>query len=84
MSFSLAWHGTRIYITLRQRSIDFTLRGPHSRPVWVRGEQLDLPVDETVTVPLDDQGPLREGRPTLDHVLSLQAEAGAEVPIKPW
>lgn len=84
MSFALAWHGTSIRITLRQDSIDFTLRGPHSRPVWVRGEQLDLPVDETVTVKLDGQGPLLEGRPTLEHVLSLQADVGAEVPIKPW
>ncbi len=84
MDFKLSWHGTRIQVVVRAQSIEFTLRGPHSRPVWVRGQQLDLLPDETVVVQLEDQGPVRQGRPTLDHVLSLQADAGAEVPIKPW
>ena len=84
MSFKLAWHGTRIQVKILPRSIEFTLRGPHSRPVWVRGAQVDLPVDETISVPLDDQGPRREGRPTLEHVLSLQQEVGVEVPTKAW
>ncbi|WP_313812589.1 HAD-IA family hydrolase [Glutamicibacter sp.] len=84
MSFKLAWHGTQIQVTVHQRAIEFTLRGPHSRPVWVRGAQVDLPVDEAVSVALDDQGPRLQGRPTLEHVLSLQKDVGAEMPTKHW
>lgn len=84
ISFSLAWHGMRIAIRLDKTSITFTLDGAYSRPLWVRGEQVDLIPGESVVVELADQGPVREGRPSLDRVFEVQSEAGVDVPRKAW
>jgi len=84
ISFSLAWHGMRIAVRLERTRIVFTLDGAHSRPIWVRGVQVDLIPGESIEIPLADQGPVREGRPSLDKVLEVQSEAGVDVPRKAW
>lgn len=84
ISFNLAWHGMNIAVRLEKDSIQFTLEGAHSRPIWVRDEQIDLFPGQSITIPLADQGPVRVGRPTLDKVLEVQSEAGIDVPRKAW
>lgn len=84
LRFNLGWHGMQIHVELTVDRIDFTLQGGFSRPLWVRGQQVDLQPGQCVSVPLKDQGPQLAGRPTLEHVLSLQSDAGAEVPHQAW
>lgn len=84
LRFNLGWRGMRISVCLRPEAIEFTLHGEFSRPIWVRGQQVDLQPGQAISVALAGQGPLLEGRPSLEHVLSLQREAGAEVPNKAW
>lgn len=84
LRFTLGWRGMRIAVCLRAEAIEFTLQGAFSRPIWVRGQQVDLQPGQTVSVALAGQGPVLEGRPSLEHVVSLQSVAGAEVPNKAW
>ncbi|MEF9980721.1 MAG: HAD-IA family hydrolase [Glutamicibacter sp.] len=84
LRFNLGWRGMRISVGLRAEAIDFTLHGAFSRPIWVRGQQVDLQPGQTVSVALAGQGPTLEGRPSLEHVLSLQSDVGVDVPNKAW
>lgn len=84
MKFQLAWGGGIIHVELTAQALSFTLAGTHSQSVWVRGEEIVLQPGEPTVVTLQDQGPVLTGRPHLEHVRSLQREAGADVPRRPW
>ena len=84
LSFKLGWHGTTISVTVKPEELVLELSGPHSRPVWVRGVQVDLAPGVEQRIALAGQGPVLSGRPSLEHVLELQKEATADLPAKPW
>ncbi|WP_404288401.1 HAD-IA family hydrolase [Glutamicibacter arilaitensis] len=84
MRFQLAYNGSVIKVRLDASGIEFSLTGQGPQSVWVRGEEIVLQAGQRNRVALRDQGQHLSGRPSLEHVLSLQREAGVEVPDKPW
>ncbi|MGP5689561.1 HAD-IA family hydrolase [Glutamicibacter ardleyensis] len=84
MRFKLAFNGSVIGVRLDATGIEFNLAGQGPQSVWVRGEEIVLEPEQRQRVSLADQGPQLSGRPSLEHVLSLQLDAGAEVPNNPW
>ena len=80
-----SWPSTvRSYGRLDATGIEFNLEGQGPQSVWVRGEEIVLEPEQRQRVSLADQGPQLSGRPSLEHVLSLQLDAGVEVPNNPW
>ena len=58
LSFSLAWRGARLGVTLTREQIVFEiLEGGREVTVWVRGQQVTVTPGEPAAVPLADQGP---------------------------
>ncbi|MGO2052718.1 HAD-IA family hydrolase [Glutamicibacter sp. 287] len=84
LRFQLAYNGSVIKVLLDASGIEFSLTGQGPQSLWVRGEEIVLQSGQRHRVALRDQGPQLSGRPSLEHVLSLQREAGVEVPNKPW
>lgn len=63
LTFRLQLNGTRLCVVVRQSQIEFTAETGGGVTIEVRGKQIDLASDATVTVPLDGQGPRIEGTP---------------------
>lgn len=68
LSFALQWRGTPLQVTVRADAL--TVEAGEGDPVEfsVRGETYTVDAGATVVVPLDGQGPVRPGRPTLRAV----------------
>lgn len=68
LSFALQWRGTPLQVTVRVDAL--TVEAGEGDPVEfsVRGETYAVDAGATVVVPLDGQGPVRPGRPTLRAV----------------
>jgi len=84
IGFQLIFNGSVIKVQVKSSWIEFTLTGARQQSVWVRGQEIVLEPGQSQRVPLADQGPQLSGRPSLEHVLSLQRDAGVDVPHKPW
>ncbi|MDR4534869.1 beta-phosphoglucomutase family hydrolase [Glutamicibacter sp. PS] len=84
MKFRLTWQGAQITVCLRPESISFDLCGAPALSVQVRRETIQLIENETYTVPLADQGPVREGRPSIEHVLDRQRENNRDQLRQAW
>ncbi|MFS0866695.1 glycoside hydrolase family 65 protein [Microbacterium sp. 179-B 1A2 NHS] len=76
LSYRLQWHATRLSITVRRD--EMIVRADDGGPVsfTVRGAGYTVAAGETVTVPLDGQGPVIAGRPTLRKIGEQLREDG--------
>ena len=77
LSFVLHWHGTRLQITITRAEI--TVAASDGDPVGfsVLGTGYVVGAGEAVSVPLDGQGPVIPGRPTLGELTDVQREDGS-------
>ncbi|MFE1664217.1 glycoside hydrolase family 65 protein [Microbacterium sp. P02] len=76
LSFVLHWHGTRLTVTITRDAI--SVRAGEGEPVdfSVRGAIYVVEGGEEVVVPLDDQGPVIRGRPSLRQFADVRLEDG--------
>ncbi|WP_127476342.1 glycoside hydrolase family 65 protein [Microbacterium sulfonylureivorans] len=77
LSFVLHWHGTRLQITITRDEL--TVAASDGDPVGfsVRGMGYVVGAGETVSVPLDGQGHVIPGRPTLGQLTDVRREDGS-------
>lgn len=68
LQFPLTWWGSRLRITVRRDELIAELEEGAPVEFCVRDERYTVGEDEPTIVPLDGQGPVREGRPTLDRI----------------
>ena len=65
MRFRLIWHGVRILVVLRQDRMLVSVIGREGTARFlVRGEEFEVSTGHDIEIPLDGQGPVREGAPT--------------------
>lgn len=65
LTFTLHWRGTELSVTVRADSLTVVAGEGEAVDFSVRGTGYTVAGGETVVVPLDGQGPVRRGRPTL-------------------
>lgn len=77
LEFVLHWHGTRLTVTLTRDEL--RVRAGEGNPVGfsVRGMGYVVGEGEEVVVPLDGQGPVISGRPTLRELGDARREDGS-------
>ncbi|WP_261165193.1 glycoside hydrolase family 65 protein [Microbacterium sp. Marseille-Q6965] len=84
LSFPLTWKGSRLRVAVRQDSLRAEVETGEPVTFSVRGSRYTVAVGESVDVPLDDQGPVRPGRPTLKKFSELRREDGTTLdPVLP-
>ena len=76
LSYTLHWHGTRLRVTVRRDEMTVTAGDGDAVSFTVRGAGYTVTGGETVTVPLDGQGPVIPGRPTLQQIGEQLREDG--------
>ncbi|MHC2998698.1 glycoside hydrolase family 65 protein [Microbacterium sp. HJ5] len=77
LSFVLHWHGTRLEITITRDELRVAASDGDPVGFSVRGVGHVVGAGEEVAVPLDGQGPLIPGRPTLGELTEVQREDGS-------
>ncbi len=70
VTFRIRLRGTRLKVTLRPSAMDFCVEEGGAASVTVRGQQVKVGVDASVSVPLDGQGP------RIDREISLSPLIG--------
>ncbi|CAI9387645.1 glycoside hydrolase family 65 protein [Microbacterium sp. T2.11-28] len=85
LSYTLHWHGTELKITVTADALTVVAGPGESVGFEVRGIGYAVEGGGTVVVPLDGQGPVLSGRPTLGDISDQLREDGsmisASVPI---
>ncbi|WP_105566047.1 glycoside hydrolase family 65 protein [Microbacterium halophytorum] len=76
LTFPLTWWGSRIRVTITREAFSAVLEEGDPVELTVRGTALTVGPDAPVSVPLDGQGPVRQGRPTMDRIAALHREDG--------
>lgn len=78
LTFHLTWHGARLTVSLRRDAltVESDRESSCSVPFSVRGGRHTAQPGESVTVPLEDQGPVLSGRPTLRALRGNRREDG--------
>jgi alpha,alpha-trehalose phosphorylase len=76
LSYTLHWHGTRLKITVRRDEMTVTAGEGADVSFTVRGAGYTVAAGEAVTVPLQGQGPVIAGRPTLKQIGEQLREDG--------
>jgi alpha,alpha-trehalose phosphorylase len=77
LSFVLHWHGTRLTVTVTIDELRVTADDDGDALVFsVRGEAYAIGGGETVVVPLDGQGPVIPGKPSLRQFADVRREDG--------
>ncbi|WP_233548559.1 HAD-IA family hydrolase [Galactobacter valiniphilus] len=83
LSFCLTWRGTRVRFTLTAESLEASIADPgEGAPVSfeVRGTEYSLTQENPMLrVELDGQGPVLPGRPSFEHVTTLQRRDGSRL-----
>ncbi|GII99744.1 alpha,alpha-trehalose phosphorylase [Sediminihabitans luteus] len=84
LTYRITVGGSRLRATLRADALELVCETGDGATVHVRGTEVHVGAGETVTVPLDGQGPLRPGRPGMRALAGNRREDGtlikAEVP----
>ncbi|MET2010309.1 glycosyl hydrolase family 65 protein [Microbacterium chocolatum] len=77
LAFTLHWHGTRLEVVLTRDAL--RLRAGDGDPLGfsVRGVGYVIGPNDEVVVPLDDQGPVIPGRPSLKELADARREDGS-------
>jgi alpha,alpha-trehalose phosphorylase len=65
LTFRMTLRGSRLKVSVVQESATFEVEVGDPVTIAVRGDQITVTADEPITVPLQGQGPLIEGEPTL-------------------
>ncbi|WOF24057.1 glycosyl hydrolase family 65 protein [Microbacterium betulae] len=81
LSFPLTWQGTELDVTIRRDVLRLSVRSGEPVTFGVRGETHVASRDAEAVVPLDDQGPVLHGRPTMRKYSSMRREDGT--PLEP-
>ena len=85
LSFPLQWHGTPLHVEITKDAFTVTAGEGDAVTFLVRGVGHEVAGGGSVTVPLDGQGPVLSGRPTLSDLGETLREDGtllsASVPI---
>ncbi|GAA5033161.1 glycoside hydrolase family 65 protein [Microbacterium fluvii] len=85
LSFVLHWKGTRLAVTVTIDALTVTAGEGEAVAFTVRGTDYAVGPGETVRVPLDGQGPVRAGRPSIEQFADTPLEDGtllsASVPV---
>ena len=76
LSFPLQWQGTAMDVRVTADQLRVSVRVGEPVQFTVRGVPYEASVDGEVVVPLADQGPVREGRPTLRKFAEARREDG--------
>jgi alpha,alpha-trehalose phosphorylase len=76
LSYVLHWHGTRLEVTVTTDALSVRAAGEVPVDFTVRGVAHRVVDGETVVVPLDDQGPVIPGRPSLRQFAESRREDG--------
>jgi alpha,alpha-trehalose phosphorylase len=76
LSYVLHWHGTRLKVTVTTDALSVRATGEVPVDFTVRGVAHRIADGETVVVPLDDQGPVIPGRPSLRQFAESRREDG--------
>lgn len=83
LRFPLRWQGSHLFITVTKDALTVEVREGEPVSFSVRGTAYE--VSDAVTIPLDGQGPVRPGRPTLRQIADARREDGtllsASVPV---
>ena len=76
LSFPLHWHGTRLQVTITRDEL--RARAGDGEPLIfsVRGQAFALGPGEEVVVPLEGQGPVLPGKPSLKRFADVRREDG--------
>ncbi|WP_236967586.1 glycoside hydrolase family 65 protein [Microbacterium aurantiacum] len=77
LAFTLHWHGTRLEVTVTRDAL--RLRAGDGDPLGftVRGVGYVIGPNDEVVVPLEDQGPVIPGRPSLKELADARREDGS-------
>lgn len=81
LSFPLQWQGSKIQVTVTRDELRVVLRSGASVPFSVRGTAHFATAEDEVVVPLDDQGPLISGRPTLRQFADALRDDGTRMSV---
>ncbi|TLK57323.1 beta-phosphoglucomutase family hydrolase [Glutamicibacter sp. V16R2B1] len=79
LSFRLAWRGSMITVRLNSDSMRLSMEGGATLYFAVRGKNYSLSASEPVEIELDAHGQVREGKPSMEHVVALHSEDSADV-----
>ncbi|WP_438353971.1 glycoside hydrolase family 65 protein [Microbacterium sp. CJ88] len=76
LTFVLHWHGTRLDVSVTRDALTVRATGEEAVEFTVRGTAHRVAGGETVTVPLEGQGPVIPGRPSLRQVSQSRRDDG--------
>ncbi|WP_454043275.1 glycoside hydrolase family 65 protein [Cellulosimicrobium sp. Marseille-Q8652] len=76
LAFRLTWQGSRLKVTVLPDAVELVVETGETVQVAVRGKQVDVAPGEVTRVPLEDQGPVRPGRPSLRALSGNRREDG--------
>jgi alpha,alpha-trehalose phosphorylase len=76
LRYQLQWHGTRLHITLRADELVIAAEDGDPVAFSVRGVGYTVHGGDSVTVPLDGQGPVIAGKPSLRQFADARREDG--------
>jgi alpha,alpha-trehalose phosphorylase len=79
LEYVLHWHGTRLTVTVSTYELRVKAEDGEPLVFSVRGEAHAVGPGEEVIVPLDDQGPVIEGRPSLQQFMDARREDGTRL-----
>lgn len=76
LTFRVAWHGSRLRVTVLRDALEFEAETGEGAQVGVRGELVKVVPGETTRVALDGHGPVRTGVPGLRALSGNRREDG--------
>lgn len=80
LGFSLVWRGMQLDFLLRRDSLQITAdAGGSACEITVRGQQIAIEPGTTITVALDGQGPVLEGRPSAADLTGYRRPDGSVI-----
>ena len=76
LAFPLQWHGTQLDITLTRDALRVAVREGDPVTFTVRGEEFTAAAGADAVAALADQGPVLEGRPTMQKFADARRDDG--------
>jgi alpha,alpha-trehalose phosphorylase len=87
LRFPLRWQGSRLLVTVTQKELAIAVQSGGDVPLTVRGQKYTAREGSVLRVPLPDQGPVLQGRPTVDQWAKTRRDDGslltASIPTLP-
>ncbi|MEV8272165.1 glycosyl hydrolase family 65 protein [Microbacterium sp. NPDC077184] len=77
LAFTLHWHGTRLEVTVTRDALRLRAGAGDPLAFSVRGVGYVIGPNDEVVVPLEDQGPVIPGRPSLKELADARREDGS-------